>query len=379
MGDLTDSMGMAELDFVDECLELLQSFDVERNGRQQDTEAVEEWLDVVRGDSAERARGDAGNVHEQAFVAACRLWEASSQHEFNQQVTTVDRIKLEVARLEQPEVEVPPPAVPEVAQINAGLPGSEGRQAGVAEVARAGPLREVPETEQVWVETNKQAQMAHSSTQETRGAQTKVGATKSTAKRGARVEADTGESAANVDGKPRLGESTANPQVTPESSPEKLNTPTESPFDFIDVNEDALDATVVSESVARSLDKRNIRQTGAASEGLPDSFVDNPAGVAGAESTSIEVAVGEHQAFVDIEADVEDDVSDTTRVGLKVLDVSALLLEKILFIGLPTVLAGGAVVWERVDNAMNGAKGRKGWRLLKRLKKDSVGRDDTRE
>lgn len=379
VGDLADSIGMAELDFVDDCLELLQSCDVERKGRRQDAEAVEEWLDVVRGDSAERARGETINVHEQALVAAWRLWEASSQPEFNGQVTAVDRIKLEVARLEQPEIEVPPPAVPEVAQINAGVRGSEDRQVGVAEVARAGPLREVPETEQVWVETNKQAPVADSTAQQARGAQTKVGATKPTAKRGARLEADTGKPAAYVDGSAQFGESTTNPQVTMEISPEKVNTPTESSFDFIDANEDALDATVVSESVARSLDKRNIRQTGAASEGLPDSSVGKPAGVAEADSSSIEVVVGEEQTFVDIEADVEDDVSDTTRIGLKVLDVSALLIEKVLFIGLPTVLAGGAVVWERVDNALNGAKGRKGWRLLKRLKKDSVGGDDTRE
>lgn len=381
MGDLADSMGIAELDFVNETLELLQSFDVERAGRRQDAEAVEEWLDVVWGESAERARGDAENVHEQALVAACRWWEASSRPDVNQQVTTVDRIKLEVARLEELEVKVLLPTVPEaeVAQIDAGVVGSKDGQVSVAEVARTRPLREVAKTEQVRVKTDKQARIAQSSTQQTRGAQAKVGATKPTVTHGERVEADMGESAANVDGNARLGESTADPQVAPEIAPGKANTPTETSFDLTDVDEEALDATVVSESVARSLDERNFKQTGAARERLPDSLVDEPAGVATAGSSSIEVVVGENEAFVDIEADVEDDVSDVTRVGLKVLDVSALLLEKVLFVALPTVFAGGSLVWERIDNAVNGAQGRKGWRLLKRLKKDSVGRDDTRE
>lgn len=125
-----------------------------------------------------------------------------------------------------------------------------------------------------------------------------------------------------------------------------------------------LDATVVSDILEAPLDVTG--GVGASSGG----------GLSESAVIAVEI-VDEVPSFVDTEAEVEDDLSDPKRVALKFFDVLALLIEKILFHGLPTIVSGGTLVWERLDNAVNGAKGRRGWRLLQRLKEEPVGRART--
>ncbi|CAM9151008.1 unnamed protein product [Discosporangium mesarthrocarpum] len=83
----------------------------------------------------------------------------------------------------------------------------------------------------------------------------------------------------------------------------------------------------------------------------------------------VQVVTDEDEGVVDATATVEDE-DEQNKVALKVLDVLALLVEKVLFTGVPALVLGGALAWERVDNAVNGARGRKGWRLLKCIKRD---------
>lgn len=372
VGDIVDDIAAADIDFISGNLELLQLLDDERSSRRQEAEAVKQGLDVVWRESAERASDDAGNVHEDALVAACRLWHASAAEGINEQASAIDDIKMKLTNVKESNVDVP--TVPETKGLDSTAVSGKNGGMGVVEVAEAEHVR-VEKDEPRTVETG---------SQQARVAQ--VGGAVSTASTNDDTQVESsqvGGDVATVIAPPDLPPVTAAPQVNAEVVADKMAGNAKDPFVFSTADNDAVDATVVSDatlvsdSVARSLDGRRIRKTGTAREEDPNGAL--PKESPSISESSIEVVVDDTQPFVDTEVEVEDDVSDPTKVGLKVLDVFALLIEKVLFVGLPAVVSGGALVWERVDNAINGANGRKGWVLLNTLKKDPVGHDDTRE
>lgn len=372
---------MLELDFVSGVLEILQSLDDEIIGHRREAEGVEERLDVVRRESPERASGDGRNAHEEALMAAFRLWEASVVDRRNERARTIDRIALELARMEGAELSTPP-SPEEEAGYPAAMPTEAGR-AGVAEVGKTWRRNEGAKAEYVkpqgYVETRS------------------VGSSNDEHRRVSRSDTGTPESVASVDGDTEVKGSPAGPEISRRrSAPKpkadgvvldvtidavKVDPNPDFSFDLPFEEANVVEATVVSDATVMkvlgvgSLEERGRRPSGSEDASNQGRLWEESSRAASDEST-IEV-VGKTQSFVDIEVDVED-VPDQTKVALKVLDVSALLIEKVLFVGLPTVISGGALVWERVDNAVNGAKGRKGWRLLNRLKKDPVDRNETR-
>lgn len=402
------------LDVVSRSLELLRSFDEERIRRQLEAGKAKDRLDVVRQDSAERGQADAGKVHEEALVAACRLWEASAVEGISKRVGIVDRIKVEVARVEKADVstlseqerrdaldlsvdveyrktsvakfteteqwskDVKTERVRVQGGRQGGIPG--GKQEGIPGSKQGGipggKQGGRPGGKQGGMPGSKQGGMPGESDQQVNIEQ-RLGV--SVSKAATDIQVQSGVEATPVVAPPKVTTVSATSVVTSYFAMDDVDATGEIAFDSGSRGaKDAVDAsivcdaTVVSDLVARpvnNLKTRNMSTERVEKSG--NSLSTKTAGVASDES-SIEVVLDQTQPFVDIEAEVEDDLSDPTRVGLKVLDVIALLIEKVFFIGLPALVSGGSLVWERVDNAINGAKGRGGWELHKGLKKDYI-------
>lgn len=386
LGDTRDGLGVPELEFSSNSLELLQSFDAEVIACQQEAKKVGGPLAVVWRESAERARDEAGHAHEHALVAACRLWEASAVDGIDQRACTVDGIRLALTKVEEEEVS-PSSVLRAEGDKSMTVPSEVGRR----RVSKAVGAK-------VWTERDKNVRLRMVKDEAARD-------TESIDQQADVAQVGEGTRVAYVasnDGGVQVEDLVSDVEATPGTAPPDITRVTAETAMYQNVTSgattvdaevnpdfgqsstsvDAVDAkivrdtTVMRSSVAPSLNARGTRHIGGGGSSRNDLPSEMPE-IMAADTSSIEVVVDESSSYVDVEAEVEDDVSDPARVGLKFLDVSALLIEKVIFVGLPTLVSGGSLVWERVDNAINGAKGRKGWKLLTRLKKDSIGSDDT--
>ena len=335
--------------FVSDAIATLCSFDVEKMGPHREKNAVEEQVDVVRRDSAERATGDASRAHEEAFIAACRLWDASARS-YGEQPSTIESIRMELAKLEQNEV-----LVSEMEELEPWR--NSNAQVGTATTAPDGSFPGIPSIKE-----------QESKAREESWTQGKTGREAESAR--ARHNSRFGGSSPPGAITPEPTRPNGAPIVAESGLPTRSTSQEIKRFD-LSVEVGAVDATVLTVPTVRDA---------TVVSGIFDRSDEDPLGVeassAGRVDGSAVIAtyelaseiVSETPSFVDTEAEVEDDLSDPIRLGLKFLDVLALLLEKVIFNGLPTIVSGGSLVWERVDNALNGAKGRRGWRLLRRIK-----------
>lgn len=387
-----------EVAYVAEALEVLQEFDEERARGSRAVEPVNVWLGVVCRESSERALNGPGNVHEDAFSAAARLWEASSLLGAKEGVTSLERLTREVFKMEQrPEALNFARDVFDVIKTD-----DAGRSnVGAKEDPHFSDLNQIARTDQSEIAVSEEeSEVAVAS-----GAIPNMAddASITVITEGENIGMTTGVEPdpirTKIPGQARVTtNSVSKPSVTNSDDsvwelgksgarvdfvvlgdgPSGVKAPS-----YVEVQQlrgahpssEALDVTVVSESFATllleqttSLTKERTRFDSVASVSSRDGSISSGSG-----ETSIEIVAAGRHSYVDVEAEVEDDTSDVSKAALKILDVIALLVEKILFVGLPTILSGGALVWERVDNAFNGAKGPNGWRLLKGFKRDWIG------
>ncbi|CAM9994999.1 unnamed protein product [Ectocarpus sp. 6 AP-2014] len=364
LGGIQDSSRAAQVELSSRTIGLLQSFDGEVVAGHEEAEAVGERLDVVWRESAERARDEAGRAHEYALVAACRLWKAAAVEGTGKRASTSDSVRLELTKIQEVQYST---------TSTMGVPSKVGREefarATGAEV-RAGE----GDRERLRAVEDEAARDTEGGDQQASVAPVERGVT------AAPAPSFPGRSQADHDIKltPPM---TASPDITPVAGESTTVQTTEAEM-VVDLDQyvksaEVVDAVVVDEapvrggSAATSRDENSSRRSRDGGLSRKGSLSAERTTMASEES-SIELVVDESSSFVDVEAEMEDDVSDPARVGLKFLDVFALLIEKVLFVGLPTLVSGGSLVWQRVDNAVNGAKGRKGWKLLDRLKKDSA-------
>ncbi|CBJ25588.1 expressed unknown protein [Ectocarpus siliculosus] len=364
LGGIQDSSRAAQVELSSRTIGLLQSFDGEVVAGHEEAKAVGGRLDVVWRESAERARDEAGHAHEYALVAACRLWKAAAVEGTGKRASTSDSVRLELTRIQE---------IQDSTTSTMGVPSKVGRKefarATGAEV-RAGE----GDRERLRAVEDEAARDMEGGDQQASVAPVERGVT------AAPTPSFPGRSQADHDIKltPPM---TASPDITPVAGESTTVQTTEADM-VVDLDQsvksaEVVDAVVVDEapvrggSAATSRDENSSRRSRDGGLSRKGSLSAERTTMASEES-SIELVVDESSSFVDVEAEMEDDVSDPARVGLKFLDVFALLIEKVLFVGLPTLVSGGSLVWQRVDNAVNGAKGRKGWKLLDRLKKDSA-------
>lgn len=357
-GNILDGVKASKLELSTTTLELLQAFEDEVVSRQHKAKMVEPLLAVVWGESDERARDEAGRTHEHALVAACRLWEASAVEGIDQRARRINNLRLELARVKEEGKSSPSIAgaerdssarvAPEAGRKRLSQAAAEDgfSERAVTELPRAAQGEAVRDTEI----SNQQASVPPVG-------QGLGGAPIPAVDDGAQEEGWVPDVTTR-----RMTSSDPTPVPARIKMARNVDNEIDPGIDQPSRSDGSIDATLVSDAtVVSSVSSLN---------GYEESER------TASETSSIEVVVSEAASYVDVEVEVED-VSDPTRVGLKFLDVSALLIEKILFVGLPTLVSGGSLVWERVDNAINGAKGRKGWKLLSRLKKDSIGLEDT--
>lgn len=296
-------------DCVRGAIEVVYLLDDERSNQRQ-SDAINDQIGVVRLQSAERVKGDAAYAHEEAFLAACRLWEASATMAYGEQPSTIDLIMMGLSTLDEAEIEF----------------------------SRA-PIKEEDKSD-LWRESN------------------------------ARVSLVIEKGETDARGKARRQESPfleEQDKAEPPGRVDHYDPPLDAPSVDTKVTRDkegfncpVHDAIVVSDTLETLPGKEN-RGLEASTGGRSDESM-----ITAVESE----LVNDMPSFIDAEAEVQDDLSDPAKLGLKFLDVLALLIEKVLFDGLPAVVSGGALVWYRIDNAINGGKGQRGWRLLRRLKKD---------
>ncbi|CAB1100397.1 unnamed protein product [Ectocarpus sp. CCAP 1310/34] len=365
LGGIQDSSRAAQVELSSRTIGLLQYFDGEVVAGHEEAKAVGGRLDVIWRESAERARDEAGRAHEYALVAACRLWKAAAVEGSGKRASTLDSVRLELTRIQD---------IQDSTTSTMGVPRKVGREefarATGAEVrAREG------DRERLRAVKDEAARDTEGGDQQASVSPVERGVTAAPAPSfPGRSQADHG-----VKLTPPM---TTTPDITPVAG-ESTTVQTPEAEMVVDLDQsvksaEVVDAVVVDEasvrggSAATSLDENSSRRSG--DGGLSrKGFLSAERTTIASEESSIELVVDKSSSFVDVEAEMEDDVSDPARVGLKFLDVFALLIEKVLFVGLPTLVSGGSLVWQRLDNAVNGAKGRKGWKLLDRLKKDSAG------
>ena len=379
LGDVAEMQRLVERDSSYGSQELQLLFDGEKIAHQQDRRAVGEMLGVVWRESAERDEDVATKTYEDDLAAACRLWEACAVEGTSEPASLTESSTEELSAVESIVTSTAP--APKAGAFST-TKSREKERMHVTEVAQAEREALGAETEFARIEMNEQATTTENSDQRERIAQTVGGTTTSTTSNEGDVQVQHSPmGAAPTMTQPEIIPVVIAPEPTGEVGKvgvdrQKLSDVSKTNVGAVDTNF-VSDATVVRGSIARSLNKRNIRQANEEERPRSDSSPAETSRMPSQES-SIEVVVDDTSSFVDTDAEVED-ISDQTKVGLKVLDVFALLLEKVLFVGLPMVVSGGALVWERVDNAMNGAKGRRGWKLLSKLKNDPGGSDESRE
>lgn len=361
LDNIQDGVEASKLIFFTTALELLQAFEDEVVSRQQEAKTVGRLLAVVWGESEERVRDQAGRAHEHAMVAACRLWEASAVEGVDQRARRIHNLLRELTRVKEDGESRAPWAGAEADSSAGAAPEAKRRDLSQATAEERFSARAA--TKRVRVVQGEAEGNAESSNQPVSVAPASVD------------EGLGGSSIPAVDGATQTERSLSDVRATrrmTSSDPTRVTAGAKTTSNVNEMNPDidepsgtdeAIDATLVSDATVVSP--------------TPSLNGDEELKRTAFDTFSIEVVVDETASYVDVEVEVEDDVSDPTRVGLKFLDVSALLVEKIIFVGLPTLVSGGSLVWERADNAINGAKGRKGWKLLKRLKQDLIRLDDT--
>ncbi|CAM9576607.1 unnamed protein product [Ectocarpus sp. 8 AP-2014] len=365
LGGIQDSSRAAQVELSSRTIGLLQSFDAEVVAGLEEAKAVGGRLDVVWRESAERARDEAGHAHEYALVAACRLWKAAAVEGTGKRASTLDSVRLELTRIQE---------IQDSTTSTVGVPSKVGREE-IARAAGAEVRAGEGDRERLRAVKDEAARDTEGGDQQASVTPVERGVT------AAPALSFPGRSQADHDIKltPPM---TTSPDITPVAGESTTVQTTEAEM-VVDLDQsvksaEVVDAVVVDEapvrggSAATSLGENSSRRSGDGGLCRKGSLSAERTTMASEES-SIELVVDESSSFVDVEAETEDDVSDPARVGLKFLDVFALLIEKVFFVGLPTLVSGGSLVWQRVDNAVNGAKGRKGWKLLDRLKKDSTG------
>ena len=359
LDDIQDGVEASKLEFSTTALELLQAFEDEVLSRQQEAKTMGKPLAVVWGESEERARDDAGRAHEHALVAACRLWEASAVEGMDQRVRRIDNLLSELTRVKEEGQSRTPSKGAEVDKSAGVAPEADRNESSQAAATvsfsgeTTGRLRVVQdEAERGTESSNQRASVAPPPVGEGAGRASTLAVDS-----GTHVEG----SVPGVNATRRMASSDPIPITAGGKMAESWVLEINPIADQPSGSDDAIDATLVN--VATVVNS------------APSPNGDGESKRTASDTSMIEVVVGETASYVDVEVEVEDDVLDPTRVGLKFLDVSALLIEKVIFVGLPTLVSGGSLVWERVDNAVNGAKGRKGWKLLGGLKKDSTGLD----
>lgn len=342
---------------------LLQEFDANRACRISAAGVVDDWLITVRQESPERALDDAGRVHEDALLAAARLWEVSVSafRVRGKHASAVDRIANEIDRVAKPSVAAASEEAV-IVETEEVVPSNTGRL-GEPEIAgvKNNVLGGIEGASTLISDTGGEVMLKLESITADDASREDVVEVEREQAREIWVDEVVVDNSSTAS-----GASFVDPVIPAEI--QEL----EEPMAQVEVVRDAF---VVSESVARTLYERTASRQleGEHAEIITSSPTKDISASSSSARGSIALVIDENQSFVDTEAEVEDDISDPTRVGIKVLDVIALLVEKVLFVGLPTALSSGALVWERLDNVVNGAKGRKGWRLLKRFKKDWSG------
>lgn len=363
--DTAVATGVGTPDEVAGALTLLQEFDAFRAHSLFEEGLVNDWLSCVCQESPERALNEAARVHEDALMAAVRLWEASTLPEAEKRAGAFARISQEMASVTEEEV----------SRSYSERISGHTNEAGGPETAESLEVSgKLNDERSLTGDTDPRAVDMAGGGMPSKSSVSEMLQQESTA-----IEDPSRKGLAGVKGnrlreRPSDGMGVDTTPVDPKVSSADPAEPVETKLveEFTAQVDAVLDATVVSEAVARTLYERTTSRqpeeertdvlNGSPAQDVPTSTP--------SEQASIAVVVDESASFVDAEAEVEDDVSEASKVGLKILDVTALLVEKVLFVGLPTVISGGALMWERLDNAVNGARGREGWTLLKRLKKD---------
>lgn len=370
-----ENLGEVDLDYVAGTLELVQAFDDARVRSQQEEDEVDKRVNIIWQESSERGRHVAEEAHEEALAAACRLWEASTAERNSKRGSSIDSIKADLDKIDAPELGVSPPFVSEMPLTKSSTTGeSEKERVDVAEAIKTKRLQQ-----QVQLETDTPTRTRKTKDQRKGSSEQQVGNVVPAVTVAGEVLAESSPFVAS----PTFTRATTATELPSDTAKGEANARAGDSLDFSESEVDVVDAIVFSDAVVvsdlteRPLEDETSRmqtrnQIGEAS----NRWVPDETASQAPYEFSVEVVVDAAPAYVDTEFEVEDDISDPTRVGLKFLDVSALLIEKVLFVGIPTVVSGGALVWERVDNAVNGGQGRKGWRLLKRLKQDPSGTVD---
>lgn len=373
--DNPDDLQAGKHELSSEVSEILQAFDDAVIAFQVEAKMVGRPLAVVQQESPERARIEAENAHEDAFLVACRLWDASAVEGVRNRPKPIDDTGRDLNTMQ--DLEVPPTPVLDIERGKSIGAASEVGQKNVATVSAGELITRQAGTEQPRAIENGAARDAESGVQQARVTQVDGGTSDSSAPStdSAPPDAQAEETLTMPTTSGTATDIARNPVAKTENAEKTIDVDhSSSSPEVVDVSV-VCDATVMS-SVATSRSGQSVREGGGMERSragpLPEEAMETES-----RGSSIEVVVDKSSSYVDVEVEVEDDVSEPTRIGLKFLDVSALLIEKVLFVGLPTLVSGGSLVWERVDNALNGAKGRKGWKLLRRLKKDSSGSDDT--
>lgn len=365
-----DGQRLAE-DFVCTSVGLLQSLADEQTRLQQGADTVEARLGTVWRQTAERANYYGGGLHEDALVAACRLWEASAAEvrKGGAGITNIEECVREVKR----EVFERDGESEEVSPKDAAAEGRKGGRTHAIPITETGGQDATRGNGQP--DKDPRSHAGERNAWQDSEAHVRSGRSKTTV--GPNDSKKVGESPYTVHAVPSMAAGPGSSVDTAE--PNVIVDISDAGYSQSFTRESALnkvmDATVVSDSTTQLPREGEKPTSGGPNKSTSTQLVPERLTRVGSEELGIEVVVDDTQTFVDIEADVED-ISDSVKVGMKVLDVAALLLEKVFFVGLPTLVSSGALIWERVDNAVNGAKGREGWVLLKRLKKDALGQDE---
>lgn len=358
--------GVGSPDEFTGALTLLKEFDAFRAHSTLEAGLVDDWLSCVCQESPERPLNEAARVQEDALMAAVRLWEVSTLPEAEERVGGFARISKEMASVAEGGV-----LRSYDTRISSNTNRIEVPKAENSDIDVSGGIND----ERTLIgDTDPRAVGMVGG-----GMPPKSLVSDMLQQEGSAIENTSREEVEGMkDDRPPERSSD---RVGMDATPIDSEVPSANPAEPVEIQSEeestaqvgeVLDATVVSEAVARTLYERTTsrQQKEEHADVLNGSPAqDVPANIPSGQA-SIAVVVDEGESFVDAEAEVEDDVSEASKVGLKILDVTALLVEKVLFVGLPTVVSGGALIWERLDNAANGAKGREGWTLLKRLKND---------
>ncbi|CAM9440548.1 unnamed protein product [Hapterophycus canaliculatus] len=367
--DNSHNLWAAKLEFSSELEDILWAFDDEVVACQEEAKMVGRPLAVVRQESPERARNEAGNAHEYAFLVACRLWDASAVEGVGKPAQESEGIDRDFNTVQNLQVTTTPVFETEVVK-SLGVANDVGEE-NLAMVSGAELSTRTAKTEQSRATEDGAARDTESSVQQARVTQvdeaTSIAYAPNTCRAPAGVPGE--ETIAMLATSGTGTDFTRAPDGTIVDAEETVGyNQSSSSAEVVHVTV-VYDATTVVRSVAASGSGQSVREVRGKKRSREGLLPEEPRRT-GSDASNIEVVVDRSSSYVDVEAEVEEDVSEPTRIGLKFLDVSALLIEKLLFVGLPTLVSGGSLVWERVDNARNGAKGRKGWKLLKRLKKD---------